>query len=813
MKPIDLLIPNNKKYSYIFFAIFAVLTVIVSLGIFNIQIDNDVTVLLPVNADVEHEREKISRLNKEFPSDQPIFIGVSGNPFSIGKIDKLWKMWREIEALDIVKSTMSPFNSIYFKKFDSNFTIAKTNPLSYPKTEEELAQFVQNLSSNRYLVGSVISNDKQSAGIVVKMNFKTKVGKVIENKNFVLRFFEKVFGREYGPQLATRTDFCNQVDSVLKKYKEHFPIYLAGVPVYEAKTKTYMQKDIFALLIPAIFLMILTMYLNIRTKRGTVLPITVMLLSLTWTMGIIGWIRFKLNTVSILLPPIILTIGSSYTLHYLYAYYTESSKGNSPRETVVNSSKNIFPTIFMASLTTAIGFASFLTASIIPVKMFGVFAVLSIVLTVGLTFFLLSKILSLLPVPKGVKIEAVKNDVFSKVLSFFSKAVYPLRYLWVSIFFIAIVCFAIYIPNLKVETNAASFFKDSDDTRKSLIFFQDHFDGTSYFNVTVRSVSNKRNFFKTREGLLSAKKISDYFESNPEIDGFKTIGWKISLITLIEDLNETLTGKKGIPEDEAIIKRFLTYLKISGDEGVKSIVNDNFSAITFQVRVKTNNAKEQNLMTEQELAKLNAKMTKELDAIAREDGSFTVEPWGELLLLSKISKYLVKDQVANIISTVIFIFLSVLILFKSPYFSFFSLIPLSFGVMMNFLIMSIFNIPLDAATIMIAAIAIGVGVDNAIHFLLNYRKILKNDGDIATKDAIILTLERTSRPILFTAMALILGFVVFFLSSFKPIIYFGVLIALSMLTCTFGSLFILPSALLVTDKLRMKYRKKKNKTE
>jgi len=133
--------------------------------------------------------------------------------------------------------------------------------------------------------------------------------------------------------------------------------------------------------------------------------------------------------------------------------------------------------------------------------------------------------------------------------------------------------------------------------------------------------------------------------------------------------------------------------------------------------------------------------------------------------------------------------------------------------MMNFLIMSIFNIPLDAATIMIAAIAIGVGVDNAIHFLLNYRKILKNDGDIATKDAIILTLERTSRPILFTAMALILGFVVFFLSSFKPIIYFGVLIALSMLTCTFGSLFILPSALLVTDKLRMKYRKKKNKTE
>ena len=812
MKPINLMLPDNKKYSYIFFIIFSILTVIVSLGIFNIEIDNDVTVLLPVNADVEHEREKISRLNKEFPSDQPIFIGVGDNPFSIGKIDKLWEMWREIEALDIVKSTMSPFSSIYFKKFDSNFTIAKTNPLSYPKTEEDMAQFVQNLSSNRYLVGSVISNDKQSAGIVVRMNFNAKVGKVIENKNFILKFFEKAFGKEYGPQLATRTDFCNQVDSVLQKYKKHFPIYLAGVPVYEAKTKTYMQRDMLALLIPAIFLMILTLYLNIRTKRGTVLPIMVMLLSLTWTMGIIGWIRYKLNTVGILLPPIILTIGSSYTLHYLYSYYTESSKSNNSKEIVINSSKHIFPTIFMAALTTAIGFASFLTADIVPVKMFGLFAVLSIVLTVGFTFFVLSKVLALLPPPKNVKMEAVKNDIFSKVLNLFSRAVYPLRYLWISIFFIAVVCFAIYIPNLKVETNPAGFFKNSDDTRKSLIFFQDHFDGTSYFNVTIRSVSNKRNFFKTREGLLSAKKVSDYFESNPKVDGFDTIGWKISLITLIEDLNETLTGKKDIPEDEAIIKRFLTYLKISGDDGVKSIVNDNFSAITFQIRVKTNNAKEQNLMTEQELAKLDVKITKELNAIAEEDGTFTVEPWGEVLLLSRISKYLVNDQVSNIISTVIFIFLSVLILFRSPYFSFFSLIPLSFGVVMNFLIMSLFKIPLDAATIMIAAIAIGVGIDNAIHFLLNYRNILKS-GDITTKDAITITLERTSRPILFTSIALILGFVVFFLSSFKPIIYFGTLIALSMLTCTFGSLFILPSALLVTDKLRMKYRKKKNKTK
>src|SRR4030042_756568 len=118
---------------------------------------------------------------------------------------------------------------------------------------------------------------------------------------------------------------------------------------------------------------------------------------------------------------------------------------------------------------------------------------------------------------------------------------------------------------------------------------------------------------------------------------------------------------------------------------------------------------------------------------------------------------------------------------------------------MNFTIMSIFNIPLDIATVMIAAIGIGIGVDNALHFIIHYN-IYKNQY-ISTKKAILATLKYTSRPILFTTLVLSGGFILFLFSSFKPLKFFGILLAITLLNSTFATLFILPSFFYIKDKM------------
>jgi predicted RND superfamily exporter protein len=630
--------------------------------------------------------------------------------------------------------------------------------------------------------------------------------KINENNKFI-KFAEFIFGRKYGPKEIDRTYFCNKVEEVFKKYEPPFKIYFAGVPVFEQKSKIYMKQDIVILLVPILIIMTIVFFLSLKTFGGTILPIISISLSIVWTMGIIGWIRYKLDTVGILMPPVIMTVGSSYTLHYLNSYYNFSSLYKDKRTILINSTKAISPTISLAALTTIFGFASFVTARIIPIRAFGIFIVISIIFTLFFTYFLISKIILKLKVPKIRHIENVKKDFFSKVLGLFRSLVIPFRFFWVGIFILCIVLFYIFIPKLKIQTNAANLFKKTDIVRQSLIYLQYHFHGTNHYNITLRAVNNKRNFFKTKEGILAAKKIQDYLDGSVKIDNNETMGWILSPVTLLQDLNYVMTGERGIPEEKDI-KRFFSILQAQAtrDDGLKSIINSDLSAITFQVRPNTTNAKEDYIMTEQELAKLTVKLNEDLKRIANEDGRFTVEIWGEIILLAGISKYLVKDQIWSLSITAILVFLINLIMFRSAYYALLSLIPLSFGVLMNFTIMSMLNIPLDAATVMIAAISIGIGIDNSIHFILNYRRRLKENMEY--KEAILETLSYTARPMLFTSLALILGFIIFILSSFRPVVFFGILISVSMLNCIFATLFILPSFFLITEKIRFLLHKK-----
>ncbi len=804
----DLYIPKGKFSSIVSFIVIGIMTLIVAFGMVNIELDNDVSVLLPINSETEHEREKIRMLSGEFPSEQMLFIAVTGNIKTPEQLKILKEMTDKIEKLDVVKSIMSPFNGYYFEKINDFFSFNRVSSNRTPVNEEEINEFLAKLNSNRYLVGSVIAYDNNSFGIVVRMNSEAQMGKFIPHKNLMIKFLEFVFGKEYGPKKIDRSFFCNEIVEEIKPYYKNFEIHIAGIPYFEYKSKQMMQKDIFILIIPAMILMAIVLFLNFKTKRGVILPMLCIGLALLWTMGLLSWFRYKINVLTMILPPIIMTIGSSYTLHYLQSYYYNVSNFSDPRSLVLKASKDIWPTISMAGVTTIFGFASFLTAAIMPVKFFGVFVIISILLTLFFTFVLLGRILAIIPIATDIKVEKIKTDIFSKILDFIKRIVIPYRFVFIITFVASIVLMIIFIPTIKVNTDATKLFRKGGDVRNSIVYMQTNYKGSSHYNITIRSKNNKRNYFRTVEGLKAAEKIQDYFDNNVVIDGHTMIGWNISPVTLIQDLNFIMTGVRRVPDNERTIKRFFTLLTLSGDEGIKSLINKDFSAINFQVRGHTSNKVDDYVMTEKESNLLITKMKNDLGLIAKEDGDFVVEIWGEVLLLTNISQYLLKDQKMNIIITSILVFVVILIIFRSFYFALIGIIPMAFGVIMNFLIMAIFKIPLDAATVLISAIAIGIGIDDSIHFILNYRKVLLETNDV--KIALANTLDHTSRPILFTSIALAVGFMVFLLSSFKPVFNFGLLIAVAMVNCTFATLFILPAVFYVTDKLRISGKRKNN---
>lgn len=801
MKFENLLLPKSKWQQRLFYGLLIFITIVLVLGTINLEIDTDITILLPENKETKSIRNKIEEYNKEFPiSGAPLFIAIEDAFINKDNIDTIKKMTDEITALECVSSIVTPFNTVYFKSvtFPSGkktFVPKKAISQNYD-SDETLKEHINDISKFKYINGSIISTDKKSAGILVYMDDTVKASPPapIEPFKSLMEFF---FDRNYEPQFIDRTYFFTNVEKIVKKYEKALSIHLAGIPVYESKSKEYMTRDIVVLLIPAIVMMILTLFLNFKSTRGTFLPIISMLLSMGWTIGLMGWLRMKLNVVGILIPPIIMTIGSSYTLHYLNSYYMNSKNKKVPRNLVIISTKKIFPTIAIAAFTTIIGFASFLTAKIEAIKVFGIFIIISIGLTLFFTFFVLSKILAHVDIPDSVKVDKVKDDLFSKFLFLTNKLIIPLRYLWVLFFIGSIVLFGLFITHLKVDTNAENFFKKNDKVKKSLSFVQYNFNGANTFNILLRS--EIPNYFRTVEGLKEAQKINDFLNSGFKIKGHTVIGWNMSPVSLIEDLNMALEGEYDIPQDEKIITRFFNMLKVSG-ESITSLFNDDYSAINFQVRSYSSDPKKDHNISEKDLLALNDLLTTELNKIASEKGNIKVELWGESMLLAKISKYLVRDQIISLLFTVAFVLIITFILFRSLYFSLSSIIPLTFGVLMNFTIMSIFGISLDAATVMIAAISIGIGIDDSIHFILHYRSAIKKGKNV--NEAVTETLNDTSRPILFTSLALIAGFSVFLFSSFSPVTFFGLLIAISMFNCTFATLFILPSYFLITDKFR-----------
>lgn len=814
----NIFIPKKKIHSILFFGVIIFISLCMLLGLLYLETDSNVVGLLPRNKTTIEDARKIAEYKREFPSsDNSVFLAVDFGEMTQEKFNKLKELNDRLENLEVdgvkyVSSMLSPFNSIYFKKVGNTFTVK--NFLT-TQSFENFQKVLDEAGKSEIITGAVLAYNKKSVAMLVNMNDDAMVKKT-DKKTLYHYIGETFFHKSYEDEPLKRTQFCKAVNSVLDEYRDVFNIYVAGVGIYEEKSEQYIVRDIVVLIAPAILMIIIALFLNFRSKRGTLLPLTGILLSLLWTMGAMSWSGTKLTVVGIVIPLLILTVGSSYTLHYLNAYYLHA-KEKDKRKLIFETNKAIFPTIGLAALTTAIGFASFFTSQMKAMKTFGFWIIMSILLTVFFTFFLLSKLLYSLVPPEDSNLSNIENDKVSKFLNNLTKFLMPpYNKIWIAFFAIVIVLFGMTAKNLKIETNTLGFFKKNDSVKNSMIYLQENYHGTIAFNVTLKT--QIKDFFRTKEGLEIAERVQNILDDREKNgingNGERVIGWSMSTTKMLREINAMMHNYdenelKKIPEDENLTNRLFRLLQISirTNPAINGFINQDLSMVNFQIRTYSDNSASGFTVTERDVSALTEDLNRTFGEIEKElNGKVKIEIWGETIQLSKLSKYLLQDQISSIFFTLILIFISVMIVFKSIYFAAHSLIPLVFGILMNFIIMSVSGIPLDIATILISSIVMGIGIDDSIHFLLTYKNALKSG--LSCKEAIVRTFSVASRPIFFTTVSMVAGFLVFLLSTFRPIYYFGLLIAISMVNCTFASLFILPSFLLLTDRLRKRYNNK-----
>ena len=262
-------------------------------------------------------------------------------------------------------------------------------------------------------------------------------------------------------------------------------------------------------------------------------------------------------------------------------------------------------------------------------------------------------------------------------------------------------------------------------------------------------------------------------------------------------MNQTMTGFYEIPQRRApilLLSRLFTTMKAStsGEIFAGALVNDDFTRLTFALRIF--NGDERSPLDEigvnDFIDRLKLQIT---ESLAPE-----INPviWGDSLAFLYISEILSRDQIVSVIVSVLLIFLITAFAFWSVKYGLLALIPMVTGIMLNFILMSLFRIPFDVVTVMFSSIAIGVGIDDSIHLIIQYRRQQKIFHDDREK-IITHTLKIAGRPILLTSISLIAGLLVLVFSSFMPIAYFGFLVSLALFTTTIGALIILPAILIL----------------
>ena len=673
--------------------------------------------------------------------------------FKTETLEKIVAMRKEFEEIPGVKEAKGPINSQVIVGTENSLLVGPAAPhKEVPKTPEAMAEYRDRVMSSNMLRGYIVSEDGKAATISIKLK------KDADEKAIARKVIEIVDRYKGGPE----------------------KIYIAGVPYMSVVLSDSMSKDLRVLFPIAILVIIIVLYFSFHSLRGVLLPLSVVLLSAAWAMGAMALAHVPMTIMSFIMPVILLAIGIAYCIHVLNKYYEELSLGKSKREAVIETTMMMVSPVSMTGLTTIAGFLSLLNSFLIPQQQFGLFTALGVLVAMVLSLVLIPALLSVMPVAKRKM--KIREGWLSKGLGAFEHVVahYPKAVVVLSV--VIIIVFGFGTTKVRVETQEKEFLGKDHPVVQAMDVMDDYFSGSG--QVIVEFDTEKRNGLKDPKLLQRIVKFEEWLKTKPGVKINKTM----SLADMVCEMNQKFHADDPsyyrVPDDPKLTAQLLLLFTFQGGD-LGSMALGDFSA--GEVIGMYSSAVGSNEMVQ--LAK---------DVQAYLDENFPdvhVEMVGPTRLAGSMMSKIVKSQITSLLTAMIAAGLIVALLMRSPVAGLISIIPLVLTILITFGVMGFTGTPLDMSTLMISSIAIGIGIDYAIHFMERFRKEYRKDRD--ERRALEATVQTTGRGIAFNAIALALGFGVLLFSSFKGTSNFGLMIAATMVISALAAFTTIPAILVL----------------
>ncbi len=733
----------------------------VALGYFalRIKVNADVWEFLP-------ERAEPMQLIREYSGsgisqDYLIVVVQADNPFTLERLQAFDRTIRRIESLPHVHESINPFNFVRLYKEGRRLGIAPMSPgRQAPQTRQELQEFQRHLTSDPLARKLVISEDPSTLAAL----FPTDI-------------------------LDDYTKLLAQVNGALQDLSPYYRTYLAGqIPIVQL-VKESIVRDLPKLLAAGIAVILLVLFLGFRSKRAVLLPVLVVGLGTLWTTGVMSLLGYTFTIASVMVPPLVLTLGNSYSIHVLNQYYREATR-STDQTWIASSVSHINQTILMAALTTIIGFGSLMSATLRQIRQFGVSVCLGVAFCALLSLVFFPAVLSVLRPPTTRERRRVTEGGMTRLMNRLAVFVVRWRYVLLGLLIALVAGFAFSVHTIRYQTDYLSYFRRSEKVVEDNLFAVRKFGGFVYLQITVSAPQGESGYFLQPEALQQVARFEDRLNRHPDV------ATHTSFVGYLRTINQIMTGRQEVPDTRPLILLLSRYFRAiaaseSGEALVGSLVNQDFSRLTIVMRIY--NSGQQGFIYEVGLKKLVAELHSEMESYL--DPATKPVIWGGPMVSLYLSETLTSDQIKSALLAVVLVFLFTALVFRSFKYGFLALIPMLSGIMLSFVITSIARIPLDVVTVAFASVAVGVGIDDSLHLIIQYRRQLARHT--RRSEIVAGTLRIAGRPILLTSISLMAGLLVLTLSSFKPILYFGVLISTAILTTTLGALIILPAILAI----------------
>ncbi|MFB6290696.1 MAG: RND family transporter [Candidatus Bipolaricaulia bacterium] len=712
-----------------------------------LEIDNSVDDMLPSS----HPAKKLyDDVTKTFGGTDTIIVAYRDDDIfskeTLSRINELTKEFSQVEGVDDVQSIANA------KRLEGSGGSLKVSDLIpdpgvQPKDIPAIENYVKNTKT---LKGTVLSNDGKYAGFLVELSEKASDSAVYEALN-------EVIAEEGNPN----------------------KFYLAGGPAVNAEMTSSMKSDLVTLIPIVVGILALILYLTLRTAGGVYIPLSVVVLSTIWTVGLMALTGTEMSMISTTLPVMLIAIGVADAIHILNDYYHRLQKGKKLDQAIDTVIKHIGTAIVLTSVTTAVGFLSLITSPVSQVGEFGLFIGFGVIAALLISITWIPALLSLTDHAEGKKDTSNEKEPGkegSETLAGLGRFVvgHKTLILIVGILILGVAAYGATL--LTVETNTLRFFRPNSEIRESTEVIDNSFGGSENLSVVINGDIKDPTVLK---GMLELQR---------RLQNMKKIGYTMSIANLVTEINEALTGKRAIPATKNGVSQELLLYEMSGDSSdFESLVNYNYDKARINVRMSS--------VSSSKLEEIINRVRREAKEVSGE--AFDVNITGSSYLFKVLTDLLVRGQVISLSIALVAVAVIVGLIFLSVKFGLLSTIPLGFTIGVNFGLMGLLGIPLDNATTMLASIAIGIGVDYTIHFISRYK--LQLDQGESPESAVIAATRTTGQAIFFNAIAVAVGFGVLLASSFTPIATLGALVALTMILSAGSALTLLPAALLWTE--------------